>query len=63
LVGSIKDPQVYVVENEMAELRKIVVGSEFGTKLMVLQGLKEGEVVVVNGQDNLKDNVKVNVIK
>jgi RND family efflux transporter MFP subunit len=63
LVGSIKDPQVYIVVGEVAQLRNIVVGPEFDTKLIVLKGLNEGEVLIVNGQDNLKDNVKVNVIK
>ncbi len=63
IVGSVKEPQVYVVENGAAKLRDIVVGSEFGTNLVVLQGLKEGEEVVINGQVNLKDNVEVTVIK
>ncbi|MGE5583617.1 MAG: efflux RND transporter periplasmic adaptor subunit [Bacillota bacterium] len=63
LVGSIKDPQVYVVEKGIAKLRDIVVDSEYGTDLAVLQGLKEGEEVVINGQINLKENVKVTVVK
>jgi membrane fusion protein, multidrug efflux system len=62
IVSSMKEPQVYVVEGNVAKLRNIVVGSEYGTKLEVLQGLKENEKVVTAGQDYLRDNVMVNVI-
>ncbi|MEK9136765.1 MAG: efflux RND transporter periplasmic adaptor subunit [Bacteroidota bacterium] len=63
LVGSLKNPQVFVVENNVARLRNIVVGEEVGTNVAVLGGLQEGEMVVVNGQNNLKDSVTVDVIK
>ena len=63
LVGSMKHPQVYIVENGIAKLRTLVVSVESGTYLGVLQGLKEGETIVVNGQNNLKDNVPVTIVK
>ncbi|HBF36994.1 MAG TPA: hypothetical protein DDW50_06695 [Firmicutes bacterium] len=61
IVGSVKEAQVYVVEGAVAKLRNIVVGSEYGTQLEVLQGLKENEKVVTAGQDYLRDNAMVNV--
>lgn len=63
LVGSTKLPQVFVVDQGIAHLRDIVIGSEFGTNLEVLSGLKDGEDVVLSGQNNLKDNVAVTVVK
>ncbi len=63
LVGSVNDPKVYVVEGNNAKLRPIVVGSEVGNKLTVIQGLSEGETVVFAGQDNLKDNIPVTIMK
>jgi RND family efflux transporter MFP subunit len=63
LVGSIKNPQVYVVENGTAKLRNLVVGEEADTKIQVLQGLMEGETIVVNGQNNLVDGVTVEIVK
>jgi RND family efflux transporter MFP subunit len=63
LVGSMKDPRVYVVEGPLARVRTIVVGGEAGTELMVVSGLRSGESVVVNGQNNLKDSVAVQVLK
>ncbi len=62
LVGSFKRPQVFVVRGSIAYLRNIVVGEEFGQNLSVLQGLAEGESVVINGQNNLKDSVAVAVL-
>jgi RND family efflux transporter MFP subunit len=63
LVGSMKAPQVFVVENGLARKRDIVVGSAVGTDLLVLGGLHTGETVVVNGQNNLKDSVSVDILK
>jgi RND family efflux transporter MFP subunit len=61
LVGSTKNPQVYVVEDGRVKLREIVVGSEIDTKLVVTKGLTENEQVVVSGQDNLTDNMAVKI--
>jgi RND family efflux transporter MFP subunit len=63
LVGSTKKPRLYVVENGIARLRDIVVGSQVGTNLEVLSGLKEAETIVLSGQNNLKDSVAVTVLK
>lgn len=63
VVGSIKDAKVYVVENNTAKIRPVVIGKELGTNVEVLNGIKTGEKVVVNGQNNLKDNVTVTVRK
>ena len=60
LVGSLKQPEVYVVDaSSRARLRAIVVGAEAGSYLEVLSGLRDGENVVVNGQNNLRDSVTV----
>jgi RND family efflux transporter MFP subunit len=61
LIGSLKNPQVFVVENSTARLRSVVVGAESGTELGIVSGLQEGERVVVNGQNNLKDSSSVQI--
>ncbi len=63
LIGSVKNPQVYVVENGVAKLRDLVLGGESGTSVQVLKGLMEGEMIVVNGQNNLVDGVPVQIVK
>jgi RND family efflux transporter MFP subunit len=59
VVGSLKDAKVYVVQNNVAKLRSVKTGTEIGTNVEVVSGLKEGEIVIVNGQNNLKDNASV----
>jgi RND family efflux transporter MFP subunit len=61
LIGSVKDAKVFVVENNIARLKSIVVGSEYGNKMEVIEGLSVGDVVVVNGQVNLRDSVAVTI--
>ncbi|HCV42423.1 MAG TPA: efflux RND transporter periplasmic adaptor subunit, partial [Bacteroidetes bacterium] len=63
LVGSLKNPQVFILEQQIARVRAIVVGGETGTELGIVSGLRDGDVVVVNGQNNLKDSMSVEVIK
>ncbi len=62
LVGSVKEPQVFVVENGIAKLRSLTVGNQSGVYIQVLRGLMEGETIVVNGQNNLVDNLKVEIL-
>lgn len=63
LIGSAKNAQVYVVEDGTAKLRDIILGVESGTDREVVNGLKEGDTVVINGQTNLHDNVPVTIVK
>ncbi len=63
LLGSIRDPRVFVVVNGRALERSLVVGDVIGTRVAVLNGLSEGEVVVINGQNNLKDSVLVEIVQ
>jgi RND family efflux transporter MFP subunit len=59
IVGSVTNAKVYVVNDNVARLRSVVVGEEVGRDIEIVSGLQEGEVVVVNGQNNLSDNVPV----
>lgn len=59
LVGSIRDASVYVVENDIAKLRSLIIGKEFNNKLEILSGLAQGEKVIISGQNNLNDGTKV----
>lgn len=63
VVGSLKDAKVFVVEKNVAKLRSVKIGRELGTNVEILSGVKEGDVVVVNGQNNLKENAAVVVRK
>ncbi len=58
-----KNPYVYIVENEKAVARKITVGKESGSDIEVIDGLKEGEQVIVNGQINITNGTAVQIVK
>jgi len=63
LVGSVKDAKVFVVQNNVAHLRPITVGTEAEGKIVVLNGLQAGEQVVSNGQGNLKEGTEVKIVQ
>ena len=59
LVGTTKEPRVYVVENGKALLRNLVLGGASDDYYEVLSGLQEGDQVVTSGQINLSDGAAV----
>ena len=58
-----KEPNlyVYVVENQKAILRKVVLGIRQGPYFQVKEGVKESDNVVILGQQLLYDNAVVNI--
>ncbi|WP_200975528.1 efflux RND transporter periplasmic adaptor subunit [Echinicola sp. 20G] len=59
LVSGVKNPEVYVVENGKAVLKKVNLAQVGENKLVLLDGLKEGEKLVTSGLINLKDGTAV----
>jgi RND family efflux transporter MFP subunit len=59
LIGSIKDAKVFVVEHGIAKMKNVIIGSAFENWLEIKSGLKQGDKIVVNGQNNLQENDKV----
>ncbi len=55
--------RVFVVEGNAAKERKVKTGNKYGELIEIVDGLKEGEQVVVIGQQNLAEGVKVNVAR
>ncbi|MBK8660843.1 MAG: hypothetical protein IPN18_03140 [Ignavibacteriales bacterium] len=43
LLGSSLDAKIFVVENNIARMRKITTGIESGTSIEILSGVKPGE--------------------
>ncbi len=62
LIGSIKNPQVFVIKDNIAYLKSIVVNESESETLEVISGLKENDEVVINGQINLTNKVAVTVV-
>ena len=53
--------KVFVVEDRIAKERIVKIGDKYGENVEILDGVREKEDVVVVGQNNLSDGVKVNV--
>lgn len=63
-VGSVSSNQIFVLgEGNKAVLRKVVAGRILGENVEILDGLKEGETVIISGQINLIDGTPVTPVK
>ena len=62
-VGSVSSNQIFVIENGTAKLKTVTAGRILGDKVEILNGLNEGETVIITGQINLQDGSSVEVIK
>jgi RND family efflux transporter MFP subunit len=62
-VGSVSSNEVFVVENNIAKFKKVTAGRILGDKVEILDGLNDGDIVVVTGQINLQDGNTVEIIK
>jgi membrane fusion protein (multidrug efflux system) len=54
---------IFVVEGDKARERVVKIGGKYGEFMEVVEGLTENEQVVVVGQNNLSEGVKVNVAR
>ncbi|GAB3335750.1 efflux RND transporter periplasmic adaptor subunit [Larkinella ripae] len=62
LVTTSQQPAVYVLQADKITLRTIETGSTVGTTLLVRNGLRAGERVVVSGTEGLKDGQTVSTL-
>jgi RND family efflux transporter MFP subunit len=59
LIGSTKNPQIYVVRNGKAQLTSFSPGAADGYFLEVVSGLTSADEIVVKGQVNLEDGMNI----
>jgi RND family efflux transporter MFP subunit len=62
-VGSVSSNEVFVVENGIAKLKKVTSGRIMGDLVEIVDGLSDGDTVIVTGQINLQDGNAVEIIK
>lgn len=55
--------KAFVVEDDKARGRLVRLGAKYGEYMEIVEGLKGGEQLVVVGQNNLAEGVKVNVAR
>ncbi len=61
--GSVNSNKVYVLEANTARERQVTSGRILGERVEILNGLKEGETVIISGQVNLVDGTQVQAVK
>lgn len=62
LEGPDRQPIVYVTDSVSAMSRPVKLGIASGDRVEVLEGVKEGELVVWKGQRNLSEGAQVNLV-
>jgi RND family efflux transporter MFP subunit len=63
LVVRANGPQVAVVQpDQTVHFQIVTLGRDYGDKIEVLSGLKQGDQLVINPGDNIQEHVKVNPV-
>ena len=55
--------KVFTINNETANENKVTIGTKYGEMMEIKEGLKAGDNVVIAGQQNLSEGIKVNVAR
>jgi RND family efflux transporter MFP subunit len=63
LVGSMKNPSVFVAEGSQAVKKEIVINEGDDKHIEVISGLKEGDRVIISGQLNLNDGDHIKIVQ
>ena len=59
-IGSVNSNKVYMLtQDTTAQMRNVLAGKIIGDQVEIISGIEEGEIIITNGQINLKDGVKV----
>jgi len=59
IVGSNVQPKVYIITNNKALLKDVVISKRIGDKVIIESGLQEGDIIVTSGYINLFDGANV----
>jgi multidrug efflux pump subunit AcrA (membrane-fusion protein) len=59
LIGKEPNLYVYIVENDKAHMKNAKVGIREGAYIEILEGIKDGDLVVIMGQQKLRDGASV----
>ena len=63
LVGSIKEPKVFIAQGGKAVLKAITLGMSSGELIEVKEGLTVGEQLIITGQINLEDQSSIEILQ
>jgi RND family efflux transporter MFP subunit len=55
--------KVFIVENGKAMAKKVVVGREFENEIEIISGLREGQEIVIKGQNNVENGQVIQIYR
>jgi membrane fusion protein (multidrug efflux system) len=53
---------VYLADSSKATQRKVVLGKQVGRNIIIRDGLKEGEAIITEGIQNLREGTAINIV-
>ncbi len=62
IVGSLKDASVFVINDNKSILKKVVTGNTINGQVQIIEGLKSGDSVIVEGNYNIYDQADIKVM-
>ena len=62
ILNTKNEPTAFVIIEEKAEARKVKLGLEQGRMVQILDGVRSGEMVIIEGNERLKDGASVRII-
>lgn len=62
LVESLQNPFVYILDNDRAVRKDIVISRDLGSYIEVSSGIEEGDIVITSGQINISEGSRINPI-
>ncbi len=62
-VGSVSSNEVFIAKDGKAILKKVKAGRSFGDTIEIIDGLSEGDEVIISGQVNLTDNSSIQILQ
>jgi membrane fusion protein (multidrug efflux system) len=63
IVSGLNNQRVYVLENGMAQERKVQTGLRLAREVQIVSGLEPGATVITSGQLQLRPGVRVEAVK
>ena len=54
---------VFIIEDNIAKQRKITIGKKVGENVIIISGIENGELLVIEGMENLEDGSSVEIRK
>ena len=54
---------MYIADSAKATQRKVVLGKQVGRNIIIRDGLKEGDTIITEGIQNLREGSAINVAK